>query len=533
MGGGSESKKQLGKILLQQKLVSSDELQEMLDEQKRDPRKRLASAAALRGRVSIADALQALSEQHGIDAVDLTEQVVPLALLRLVPIELAEEHIVFPVRLEEDRLVMAMSSPDAKEVLEELEFVTGKAIVPLVTLDHALRGVILHAYAAFKRGQEYYVGAHVTASQLADMGLPDLPRAPDSLVPAPLPPAGVAPPPASSAADVAPPPAPAAAGVAPPPAPAAAGVAPPPAPAGVPPPPPPAGVVPAEARDDARRPSVPPPLDEAFSRRMPPSRPPAPLGAVQADVSVLLAIADPELRAAISRALQDSQLSVLETDDGAHALTLLDSSPRLVVLEANLASAHGFDVCRNLRADARYATLPVIVIRAVAGDWRYARDLQESLGVQHCFDRPLDVAKLVFTARLLLDGQPVIDELPPLSGEAEAHWAAAMTAFEGGDLDAAIAELRAGVELDANAFELHYHLGLLHGRRDELFAAVRELGIALRLQPQNFLAMKNLAVIYQRVGFRYAALDAWQRAAAHAPDEETRANIKQHMVSLL
>lgn len=487
MGGGSESKKQLGKILLQQKLVSPDELQEMLDEQKRDPRKRLASQAALRGRVSIADALQALSEQHGIGAIDLTEQVVPLALLRLVPIEMAEEHIVFPVRLEEDRLVLAMSTPDAKAVIEELEFVTGKAIVPLVTLDQSLRGVILHAYAAFKRGQEYYVGAHVTQAQLADMGLPDLPRAPDSLVPA-------APPPEPSVVEE---------------------------------------LDPDVLEIDAEEPlSIAPPLDEAFGQRMQPSLAPPPLHASYADTRVLLAVASPSLRAQVSHALQASGLSVTETDDGAQALALLDPALRLIVLEAALPSAHGFDVCRKLRADPRFATLPLVVISATS-DWRQARDLQDSLGVRHCFDLPLDSAKLTQTVRLLLDGQPIIDELLPLSGEAEARWSSAMSAFERGDLDSAITQLRAGVDADPSAFELHYHLGLLHGRRDELFAAIHELELALRLQPHNFLAMKNLAVIYQRVGFRHTAIDAWERAAVHAPDQETRTNIKQHMVTLL
>ena len=37
MSGGPESKKQLGKIMLQQKLVSADVLQEILDDQKREP----------------------------------------------------------------------------------------------------------------------------------------------------------------------------------------------------------------------------------------------------------------------------------------------------------------------------------------------------------------------------------------------------------------------------------------------------------------------------------------------------------------
>jgi DNA-binding response OmpR family regulator len=496
MGSGSE-KKQLGKIMLAQKLVSPDELQEMLDEQKRSPRARLASAAALRGRVSVADALHALSEQHGIGAVDLAEEVVPLALLRLVPVEMAQEHIVFPVRFEEDRLVLAMSSPDDKSVIEELEFVTGKVIVPLVTLDQSLRNVILHAYAAFARGEEYYVGSQVTRARLADMGLPDLPRAPDSMVPeAPA---------AEAAADSAPTEESAAEAI-------ADAVA---------------------ADDSSLKLSVPPTLDEAFGHRSPLSLSPPRLSVPSIESRVLLAVADIGLRAEVRQALNDGGLSVLEAADGAQALSLLESLPKIFVLEVELSSMHGLDVCRKLRADARHAQLPVIVIGTVASGWRYERDLKETLGVQHYFERPLDMAKLTQTVQLVLDGQPVVDELPPLRSDTEARWTTAMSAFERGDLETAIVELRASVQLEPGAFEPHYHLGLLHGRRDELFAALGELELALRAQPHSFLAMKNLAVIYQRVGFRYKALDAWQRAMVHAPDAETRANIKQHLTTLL
>src|SRR5262245_24239584 len=135
MGGGSDSKKQLGKIMLQQKLVSPDELQEILDEQKREPGTRLASTAARKGRVTMLDALRALSEQHGVPEVDLTDQVVPLSILRLLPSEIARERVVLPFRLEGDRLWLAMASPQERELIEELEFVTGKKVHAHVALD--------------------------------------------------------------------------------------------------------------------------------------------------------------------------------------------------------------------------------------------------------------------------------------------------------------------------------------------------------------------------------------------------------------
>ena len=96
-----------------------------------------------------------------------------------------------------------------------------------------------------------------------------------------------------------------------------------------------------------------------------------------------------------------------------------------------------------------------------------------------------------------------------------------------------MASSESGAELDPSAFELQFHLGLLYGRRDDLFAAIRALEQAVSLQPTHFPAIKNLAVVYQRAGFRHKAIDAWERAMTAAPDDETRTNIKEHMVSLL
>jgi tetratricopeptide (TPR) repeat protein len=133
----------------------------------------------------------------------------------------------------------------------------------------------------------------------------------------------------------------------------------------------------------------------------------------------------------------------------------------------------------------------------------------------------------------LLEGRPAPSELAPLSPTAEAVWTSAMEAFRSGSLDAAIAQLQAGIESEPDAFELHYHLGLLYGRRESAFAAIGALERAVALQPRHFSALKNLAVVYQRAGLRNTCIDVWQQAMSAAPDDDTRATIREHLLSLL
>jgi DNA-binding response OmpR family regulator len=225
---------------------------------------------------------------------------------------------------------------------------------------------------------------------------------------------------------------------------------------------------------------------------------------------------------------------VLEAGHGIRALELLrDEQPRLLVIDLGLRAVQGLDVCRRLRASQSFAQMPVVALGDGRGGWRMALDLREGFGIAHFFEPPFDATALTRTVRMLLAGRPPSDQPPPLLADAEVHWSAGMAAFERGDIDSAISALEAGAAIDPNAFELQYHLGLLYGRRDDLFGAVAALENATRLQSRHFAAVKNLAVVYQRAGLRRRAVDAWERAMTLAPDEETRTNIKQHVVSLL
>jgi DNA-binding response OmpR family regulator len=498
MGGGSESKKQqLGKIVLQQRVVSAEELQEQ-----REARETNAGAEASRRaeRGPVFEALAAASAQHGLPSVDLSERVIPLSLLKLVPVEMARERLVMPFSLDGDRLLVALTKPSDGDLLEELAFVAGKNIEPHISLEPMVRNVIEHAYGLLARGEDsMYVGSCVSASQLAALGLPNLPRAPDPMKVHGAPGASPEPPAGAAARESAPEP----------------------------------EADPEISLRPQPIPSEPPELDTAFGQRTRPSEMP-PMLTPETDVQVLLACSSGPLREPLRAALTELGLKVLEADSGVTALELArEQDPRVLVLDADLDLMHGFEVWRRLRSTTRFAQTPVIFITGGPRQWRLREDLREQLGVSHCHARPVEPKKLARTVRLLLDDPQAPPELLPLSPESEALWNAAMQAFQGGDIDRAIAMLETGLAADSEAFELRYHLGLLYGRRDNAFAAIRALESAVVLQPQHFSALKNLAVVYQRAGFRNASVDVWQQAMAAAPDEETRATIRTHMLSLL
>jgi CheY-like chemotaxis protein len=500
MGDSSGSKKQLGKIMLQQKLVTQDELTGILEDQHRRGGK-LASAATRDGKVSVPGALRALSEQTGVPAIDLRCQIVPLVNLQLIPIEIAREHVVLPIKVQGEQLLLAMADPLSKSSIEEIGFVTAKTVFPYVALDEVLRTAIETAYALAARGEKHLVGEAVTDAELEAQGItrpspvvigphqPETKPAAAPPVPAPAPPPDLLKAPEAQVA----------------------------------------GVV------HGRPPSEHgPKLDQAFS--VPPpkvasSRPPS---AGPRPKRILIVEDDAAVRQLIRLTLKKPGIEFFEAESGNAALELIRAEPPdAIVLDVVLPGVHGFDICRRLHGSQRYGHIPIVIVSAIHRGWRVAEDLRVAYGVQHLFDKPIDLPRFARTMELLVQGKPFSPDAITLSEEAEVELAQGMAAFERGDMDAAIAHLATGVRIDPLAFELQYHLGLLYGRREDLFSAIEALESAVRLHPRHFSALKNLAVVYQRAGFRHKAVETWDRAMVNAPDEATRNSVKEHMVTLL
>src|SRR5580658_861271 len=168
----SDEKRPLGKILLQRKLVSQQELDAALRAQKRSVAPApLLSQLVENGTVSEIEALRALSEQHGMPGIDLTQVVIVLDHLDVLPRELAEANRILPVLVRGDRIFLAVADPHEKRVVDELEFVTGKKVFPYVAVHVTLAKAIAAAYDAKARGEAHYIAPHVPAETLRQLGI--------------------------------------------------------------------------------------------------------------------------------------------------------------------------------------------------------------------------------------------------------------------------------------------------------------------------------------------------------------------------
>lgn len=110
---------------------------------------------------------------------------------------------------------------------------------------------------------------------------------------------------------------------------------------------------------------------------------------------------DAALGDVVVSALKDDGLDAKLAKDGDEAMRLVDSAePAALILDLMMPKRDGFSVLRELRADGRIGTLPVIVVTAIFGlsERLYATEL----GAADYVTKPFELDELIERVRNVL-----------------------------------------------------------------------------------------------------------------------------------
>ena len=436
--------------------------------------------------------LLALSEKHGVPSIDLATLRLRLEDLAVLPQEVARRHGVLPILVKDEALFLAMSAPADPRVVEEVEFVSGKKVFAFGCDAEQLATTLDVVYERYAQGDPHWSGARAAPAEPAAVAAPPPPAPPSERAPPPLP-----------AAD--------------------------------------GGVGPRTGmRPIARIPAPPPPLPAAAMRSDPPLSPSILPSALPPMLSpsghtVMLVVGHDGDRELLRAAFSDLGHRVIEHPRLEGALAQVDAQkPDLLVVEAQLPDGHGYSLLEALRQGASERSVSTLALLPGASSRRVVDDLRAALGVKGVLERPIRAVDVLTRAESVFEAREA-PEAPEdyLSPQAEVSLQSGVEAYQRGDINAAITFVEEGLRSAPSSYRLHYHHGLLLGRRGDVHLAARALEQSLALHDHYFPALRNLAVLYERAGFRRSALEVWERAHAAAPDDATRDSIKARVVSLL
>src|ERR687892_204543 len=142
---GVQMSAKLGEILVRENLISPQNLREALDYQ-REHGGRLGFNLVKLGLVSDDMITAVLSRQYGIPSVNLDLFNIDASVLSLIPRDVADKYSVLPLSRVGATLTLAMVDPTNVFAMDDIKFMTGLNIEPVVVSEASVQEAISRYY---------------------------------------------------------------------------------------------------------------------------------------------------------------------------------------------------------------------------------------------------------------------------------------------------------------------------------------------------------------------------------------------------
>jgi type IV pilus assembly protein PilB len=143
----NSSPNRLGELLVREKLISLQQLKQAQTDQAKSGRN-LSYTLAKLGYISDGEITDFLSAQYRLPAVNLEEYDIEEDVIKLVAKDVCEKHRVIPVSRSGSSLIVAMADPTNLHAIDDIKFLTGYNVEPVVASETAVHAAIERYYAA-------------------------------------------------------------------------------------------------------------------------------------------------------------------------------------------------------------------------------------------------------------------------------------------------------------------------------------------------------------------------------------------------
>src|SRR5262245_31238856 len=141
----------IGELLLKEKRITPDQLQQALNHQKANGGK-LGFNLVKMGFVKDEEITALLSKQYGVPSINLTQFDIDAAVIKLIPAETAQKYQIVPLSRAGATLTIAMTDPTNVFAMDDIKFMTGYNVEPVVASEIAVVDAIQKYYPTAGKG---------------------------------------------------------------------------------------------------------------------------------------------------------------------------------------------------------------------------------------------------------------------------------------------------------------------------------------------------------------------------------------------
>jgi type IV pilus assembly protein PilB len=141
----SNSSERIGDLLVREGLITKDQLDKALQEQRQNGT-RVGYNLVKLGFVQEIELTKTLARQYKMPAVDLSKFEVDPKIVKLIPADLAVKNLVLPLKRDGRTLTVAMADPTNFAVIDDLKFITRYDIFPVIAGEFTLRNTLEKIY---------------------------------------------------------------------------------------------------------------------------------------------------------------------------------------------------------------------------------------------------------------------------------------------------------------------------------------------------------------------------------------------------
>src|ERR1700674_3468708 len=141
----------IGELLLKGKLITPDQLQQALNNQKASGGK-LGFNLVKMGFVKDEQITALLSKQYGVPSINLAQFKIDPTIVKLVPTETARKYQIIPLSRSGRTVTIATTDPTNVFAMDDIKFMTGYTVEPVVASEVAITDAVEKYYPSGKGG---------------------------------------------------------------------------------------------------------------------------------------------------------------------------------------------------------------------------------------------------------------------------------------------------------------------------------------------------------------------------------------------